>query len=357
MASPPTGMSPQQTNSWANAFTAGLKQRGLDPASFGFSVTGQNFQTPAGRNPATLASVMQPPGKTLKGPTSSPAPTKAPDMTAYMPAAGPAQQRHASGDYIMWGGKEKYDEFMRGRQQSSPPIVGNAPNGRPVTGAYGKPQPLPSPAPENYHNAAGQRFGVVVDQNPFATQQQLSASYEQLANSQGYYRRQQSPSAPQPTPAQPSKDPRLQGVDWGEYLRNGGYRAPQAPAQPMTRPSPPRPSPAQPIQPPSQGTPYAPMQPFSVTFGGEGEGNLANMPEDQRPPGFTASYTDPFGNQASQPQFAQRDALIEMLNQQMLPYQMGQQQGAPTFNLPAMWGQAGDMVNAGWTNPLAGLFG
>ena len=329
MAAPPTGMNSQQTNSWANAFTAGLKQRGLDPASFGFSVTGQNFQAPAGRNPATLASVMQPPGKTLKGPTSSPAPTKAPDMTAYMPAAGPAQQRHTSGDYTMWGGKEKYDEFMRGRQQPSPPIVGNAPNGRPVTGAYGRAQP--------------QTVFWDWRNGPFGGMQGMvgraSAANPQLPNG-GY------PNyAPQAGTMPPTAQPRV-------------------PTSPLARPlvvdyeyRPPAPSPAQPIQPPSQGTPYAPMQPFAFTFGGEGEGNLANMPEDQRPPGFTASYTDPFGNQASQPQFAQRDALIEMLNQQMLPYQMGQQQGAPTFNLPAMWGQAGDMVNAGWTNPLAGLFG
>ena len=127
----------------------------------------------------------------------------------------------------------------------------------------------------------------------------------------------------------------------------------------------PQSAPAQPIQPQPQGTPYNPMQPmafappptpFSFTMP-MGPPSLADLPPDQRPPGFQQSFTDPFGNQTTENPMAQRDAMIEMLNRQMLPYQMGQQQGRPSFNLPAMWQQAGDMVQGGWTNPLAGLFG
>ena len=53
---------------------------------------------------------------------------------------------------------------------------------------------------------------------------------------------------------------------------------------------------------------------------------------------------------------AQRDALIQRINEQSLPYYMG---GAGQFNpnLQDLWGQAGNMVENGWANPLAGLFG
>jgi hypothetical protein len=58
------------------------------------------------------------------------------------------------------------------------------------------------------------------------------------------------------------------------------------------------------------------------------------------------------------PDFRQRDAFIASINNSL-----GQQMsfGTPTpqppqLNFPTLWQQAGQMVNNGWQNPLAGLF-
>lgn len=70
-------------------------------------------------------------------------------------------------------------------------------------------------------------------------------------------------------------------------------------------------------------------------------------------PQFTAQFGNPFGGPpSSTPSFAQRDALIQRLNDTLLPYQMGQRTGAPQFNIPQLFGQANQMVASGWRNPF-----
>jgi hypothetical protein len=93
------------------------------------------------------------------------------------------------------------------------------------------------------------------------------------------------------------------------------------------------------------------------SYGGEGQGNLAYMPEDRRPAAFEARYTDLLGNQSSAPPTNQRDALIERINAAAQPYyansgvdtkNMGQQQ----FDMPSLLrGAQSDAAN-GYVNPL-----
>jgi hypothetical protein len=109
----------------------------------------------------------------------------------------------------------------------------------------------------------------------------------------------------------------------------------------------------------SYGTPYAPTvtqsawQTPPMTFGGGGLGNYANMAPDMRPPGFTASYSDPFGGMSSVPNYGQRDAFIQQLNDRTGQYQQGNLQGMPSFDFGSMWSNAGQMAQSGWQNPFA----
>ena len=69
------------------------------------------------------------------------------------------------------------------------------------------------------------------------------------------------------------------------------------------------------------------------------------------------------------PDYSQRDAFIQRLNDTMAGYQANQGvyqgQGAPPpswgqppqFNFPQLWQDAGQMVSNGWRNPLLGLLG
>lgn len=84
-------------------------------------------------------------------------------------------------------------------------------------------------------------------------------------------------------------------------------------------------------------------------------------------PGFTQQSIGWDGSVMSpQQNIAQRDAFIARLNAERAPlaatagvYQTGMAPVAPPLNrdFASMWGQAGNMVANGWTNPLAGLFG
>lgn len=157
-----------------------------------------------------------------------------------------------------------------------------------------------------------------------------------------------------------------------------------------------RPGRAQPMPPPSQGTPYGsappsprpagryahgtspeymaanpdwlpmggygprPQQP-SVIHGG-GAGNFANMPPDRRPPPFAMTTTDWSGKQAEPSQlFAQRDAFVQSINDARAPLALRAGMGIggppPQRDFGRMWGRAGDMVSQGWQNPLTGLLG
>jgi len=74
-------------------------------------------------------------------------------------------------------------------------------------------------------------------------------------------------------------------------------------------------------------------------------------------PSFNATYTNFDGSVTDQPNFALRDAFVQNINDAMLPYHMGQQSGPPQFDFQAMLARSRDMVDAGYQNPLAALFG
>ena len=94
----------------------------------------------------------------------------------------------------------------------------------------------------------------------------------------------------------------------------------------------------------------APQMPTSQT-----DGNWANYATSQRPSPFQATYGSPMGGQYDQPNFAQRDAFIQQINNQMTPYMTGQATGVPQFNFNQAWSQAGQMVNDGWQNPFTAV--
>lgn len=133
---------------------------------------------------------------------------------------------------------------------------------------------------------------------------------------------------------------------------------------------------ARPVQAQSQGTPYGtpggmPSIPGFQSFAMPGYGtrqqadgseqytgqndfgNFGNMPVNQRPLPFSAQYTNFDGTASSQPDFGRRDAFIQNINDAMLPYYVGQSQGAPQFDFQSMYQKAGDMVSNGWQNPFA----
>lgn len=85
------------------------------------------------------------------------------------------------------------------------------------------------------------------------------------------------------------------------------------------------------------------------------------------PPSFTATSFGPMGGMATpQQNMAQRDAFIAQLNNQRTPvaaaagvYNTADAPVPPPISrdFRSLWGQAGNMVANGWTNPLSGLFG
>jgi hypothetical protein len=88
---------------------------------------------------------------------------------------------------------------------------------------------------------------------------------------------------------------------------------------------------------------------------------MAYAQPDQRPPPFQQRMTDWTGRPIDPSQgFAQRGAFVQNINQSRAQHAAGWGQGnyrAPPKNFGAMWGQAGDMAQQGWQNPLSGLFG
>jgi hypothetical protein len=117
---------------------------------------------------------------------------------------------------------------------------------------------------------------------------------------------------------------------------------------------------------PVRGIPSRTTQTYRTTeaksYGGEGQGNLSYMPNDKRPAGFEAKYTDFDGALRDAPVTNQRDALIERINATAQPYyansgvgtnDMGRQQ----FDMPRLMRESKDMAANGYTNPLLqGLF-
>lgn len=81
-------------------------------------------------------------------------------------------------------------------------------------------------------------------------------------------------------------------------------------------------------------------------------------------PGFKSTITGLDGQRMDPGQFyAQRDALIQLLNDDNARYQRQSGAGAGPgsgFKKPdfaALWSQAGNMVKQGWQNPFSGLIG
>lgn len=119
---------------------------------------------------------------------------------------------------------------------------------------------------------------------------------------------------------------------------------------------------AQPVLPPSRGTPYGqqppmgqkaiPMPAYSQSAP-PANGNLAYAPPSMRPPPFTQSTS--FMGMPMDPSqyYGQRDAFINNINQARAPFALDPSSGRPSLDFGAMWGQAGDMVQGGWTNPFA----
>jgi len=96
-------------------------------------------------------------------------------------------------------------------------------------------------------------------------------------------------------------------------------------------------------------SPYgqAPQKPTSPT-----DGNWANYQSQDRPAPFTARYGQPDGSYSSTPNYNQRDAFIQALNNQQTPYMTGQARGMPQYDIGSAWNQAGQMVQQGWQNPF-----
>jgi hypothetical protein len=113
-----------------------------------------------------------------------------------------------------------------------------------------------------------------------------------------------------------------------------------------------------------RGTPYNPQQGQNFAGFGSQQGgafsawnpNIANDAQAQRPPAFQAQTFNFDGTQSQMPNFQQRDAFINNINTQLGQMQgqsWNQPMGAPQFDFPQMWGQAGQMVEQGWQNPFA----
>ncbi len=156
--------------------------------------------------------------------------------------------------------------------------------------------------------------------------------------------------------------------DWRAYMPGaGGYQnAPLAEPGGMSMPAY-----APPSQPGTRGGAATP----GLLDGGWGQPNA--RPSSPIPPyaaalpqgGFNASYGQLGGGYGSTPDFNRRDAFINNINETMAGYQgnQGTYQGndtppatwgqAPQFDFPALWKQAGNMVQSGWQNPLLGLLG
>jgi hypothetical protein len=117
-----------------------------------------------------------------------------------------------------------------------------------------------------------------------------------------------------------------------------------------------------------RGTPYNPQQGQNFAGFGSQQGgafsawnpNTANDAQAQRPPAFQAQTFNFDGTQSQMPNFQQRDAFINNINTQLGQMQgqsWNQPMGAPQFNFPQMWGQAGQQVQQGFQNPFAGQLG
>ncbi len=168
---------------------------------------------------------------------------------------------------------------------------------------------------------------------------------------------QPKPPARKQTAGQQQNQQNMEAMGWG-----------QSQATDMSAYAPGR---ARPIQPQSQGTPfqaYSPDQNAQQNDSRWGAGNWAYS-QAQQPavPAYTQGATGIDGQQFASPQqaFAQRDALIQRINEARAPMFAGAGtylgDGAPPpswgqkppLDFNTMMGQANDMVAGGWQNPFA----
>ena len=83
------------------------------------------------------------------------------------------------------------------------------------------------------------------------------------------------------------------------------------------------------------------------------DGNWANYATQNRPAPFTARYGQPDGSFSDSPNYNQRDAFIQALNNQQTPYMTGQARGMPQYDIGSAFNQASQMVQQGFQNPFA----
>lgn len=204
-------------------------------------------------------------------------------------------------------------------------------------------------SPGRYYNDRGRGFGGTMSFAPEATAADRGRAYERFAAEQGYYRRKPNgerlppPQTPTPKPAAPPPAPRTAPpLNDGRKIRRGpvgGYAD-----EPIQMAAPPASQPWSPwdvLAPRTEVVSTPPM-----TFGNP-------VPQ----PSFNATYTNFDGSVTDQPNFPLRDAFVQNINDAMMPYHMGQKGGPPQFDFQAMLARSGDMVDAGYQNPLAALFG
>jgi hypothetical protein len=236
------------------------------------------------------------------------------------PGWTPAQRNEASKAY---GDFQKRIMTLPGRfnpSKTSPtnnaPVIGNAPNGRPVTGAYSR-------QPGNQTTAAPDM-----------------AAY--------------SPGRAQPQQAS-------QGTPYGIPSADGGnpyFMRPTPPANTHFTTG------WNAAMAPYANTPGMSFTP-ATTYGGEGAGNMAYADPQSRPSPFD-TWVRGFGGEQMQPNqfYAQRDALIQRLNSES--GQRASQAGVyydnevPDFYQPrrdmnSLWAQAGGDISGGWNNPFTGM--
>lgn len=248
-----------------------------------------------------------------------------------MPSSTPEQRSAAADSY-----RQFQQRTLGNRPQA--PVIGNAPNGRPVTGAYSR-------QPANQTTAAP-------DMSAYRP-----AAFAPVLQPVGF------PPLKGPGEAQPKTT--SQGTPYGIPAADGGnpYFIRQMPAA------------SPPVN--TQFTtgwndamaPYAntPRMSFTpaTTYGGEGAGNMAYADPRSRPSPFDTSIRG-FGGEQMQPDrfYAQRDALIQRLNSEsgQRASQAGVYYGneVPNFYRPqrdmnTLWGQAGNDISGGWSNPFTGM--
>lgn len=95
------------------------------------------------------------------------------------------------------------------------------------------------------------------------------------------------------------------------------------------------------------------------------EGNYAYRAPGDRPNFFEQRSSDWTGGTAQTPDYTRRDAFINTLNDRLASYQRNSGVfqgdgrppaswgGAPQFDIPSLWSQAGEAVRSGFSNPFA----